>query len=232
MRPVLDRRVPPDWRHYERFPLMAAQVEALEPSPVVWGVDWHQGFDTPQRASDGRYWVGRDASLGVRRGGHAISSPASAHRDSVSWWDFYNQGSEGACVGFSVCRALTYLNRKRYDARELYLEAQKIDEWPGEAYSGSSVRAGLKVAMDRGPRPVKDGKPGPPSPRDGIQAYRWSNSVEDIIEVLGWDYGRQVGAVPWTNSWGRSYPRVVWVPGEVAQGLIDRDGECGVPVDR
>lgn len=206
---------------------------------MVWGVNWYEAFDRPEKGSDGRWWIGRGPSpgpfernLGRVRGGHAIASPSDNDRDRVEWQVFYDQGFEGACVGFSVCRALTFLNRKRYDGRELYKEAQKHDEWPGESYSGTSVRAGLDVARLRGPRLIRDGRPTLPSAIDGIESFRWSNNVQDAIEVLGHPHGKKVGAIPWCNSWGKDYPRTVWVPGEVAQRLIDEDGEVAVPLDR
>ena len=54
-------------------------------------------------------------------------------------------GHEGACVGFGISRLASHLNRKLYDGFWLYHEAQKIDEWPGEDYDGTSVRAGLDI---------------------------------------------------------------------------------------
>ncbi len=62
----------------------------------------------------------------------------------------YNQGEEGACVGFALSWAMSILNRKFYSARDLYLLAQTVDEWPGEGYSGTSVRAGCDVLRTRG----------------------------------------------------------------------------------
>jgi hypothetical protein len=61
-----------------------------------------------------------------------------------------DQGKEGACVGFAWSHELAaYPVRVEVDdefARsKIYAEAQKIDEWPGEAYHGTSVLAGAKV---------------------------------------------------------------------------------------
>jgi hypothetical protein len=47
---------------------------------------------------------------------------------------------------------MSLLNRKRYDAGWLYHEAQRIDEWPGEDYDGTSVRAGMDVLRTEGHR--------------------------------------------------------------------------------
>lgn len=225
----LDRLVPPDWVHYERYPLSTAMATRTV-SPAVWGINWYEGFDDPVHQSDGRWWLTSD--LGDIRGGHAIASPVVGLRDYTDWWDFYDQGSEGACVGFSVSRMATWLNRKRYDAPWLYHKAQKVDEWPGEDYDGTSVRAGLNVLKNDGHRVSRAGVSASPAMEEGISAYRWLNDANDVIRLLGHDYGTKHGAVPWSNSWGRSYPRVVWVPGETAQRLIDEDGEVAVATDR
>ena len=65
-----------------------------------------------------------------------------------------DQGTEGACVGFGWTG---FLNAKpvkhEYDNEmgfDVYRRAQQIDEWPGEDYSGTSVRAGAKVLKERG----------------------------------------------------------------------------------
>jgi hypothetical protein len=55
-------------------------------------------------------------------------------------------------VGFGVSRLATHLNKKLYDGRWLYHEAQKIDSRPGENYVGTTVRAGLDVLRKRGHR--------------------------------------------------------------------------------
>ena len=90
--------------------------------------------------------------------------------DPDAWWDFYNQGYEGACVGFGISRLASQLNRKLYDGFWLYHEAQKVDEWPGEDYEGTSVRAGLDILRTRG-HCVVDERPDA-SPRRSARASR------------------------------------------------------------
>jgi hypothetical protein len=65
-----------------------------------------------------------------------------------------DQGREGACVGFGTCGVInaapevhSYLNEY---AHSLYKHAQQLDPWPGEAYEGTSVRAGADAARVRG----------------------------------------------------------------------------------
>jgi hypothetical protein len=52
--------------------------------------------------------------------------------------------------------------------RVIYTEAQKVDEWPGNAYAGTSVRAGAKVLKERG----------------FILEYRWANELLDVVNVI------------------------------------------------
>jgi len=60
-----------------------------------------------------------------------------------------NQGSEGACTGFSLAAVINFLNQNRQvdvqvSPRMLYEMARKNDEWPGEDYDGSSLRGAIK----------------------------------------------------------------------------------------
>ena len=146
----LGRRPPSDWTHVDKYPLTARSAPA-KPSPVVIGVNWYAEFDKPQKDANGHYWIARDAKLTRVRGGHCVCLKPKGHSDPDAWWDFYNQGTEGACVGFGISRLASQLNRKLYDGFWLYHEAQKIDEWPGEDYDGTSVRAGLDILRKRGP---------------------------------------------------------------------------------
>ncbi len=73
-----------------------------------------------------------------------------------------DQGHEGACTGFALSGAVTLLNRQRHarlpapgdapvaSARMLYEMAKLNDEWPGEDYEGSSIRAALKGFFNNG----------------------------------------------------------------------------------
>jgi hypothetical protein len=60
-----------------------------------------------------------------------------------------DQGAEGACTGFGLAAVINYHLRGRYQddsvsPRMLYELARRYDEWPGEAYSGSSARGAMK----------------------------------------------------------------------------------------
>jgi hypothetical protein len=237
----LGRRPPTDWEHVEKFPLTLATLPT-PPVPVVFGINWYSNFDNPVKGSDGRFWIGRSTNLGTIRGGHAICAKPEGIADLDGWWDFYDQGSEGACVGFSESRCMSLLNRARYAAQWLYYEAQKIDSWPGGGYpgadpfyEGTECRAGFETLRLRGHRRVYSGKTYPVDPANGISTYRWG-TLSDVLAALRnpaiTRHYDQIGGIPLLNSWGRSYPHRVWIPLAVVDRLLHEDGEAGVVTDK
>ncbi len=97
----------------------------------------------------------------------------------------YDQGAEGACVGFASSWMMSILNRRFYDARWLYKEAQKIDEWEGESYSGTSVRAGMEMLRSVGHKYLHKHKhEHAPMLEDGIHEYRWASTVDEVRTCL------------------------------------------------
>lgn len=222
---------------------------------------------------------------------HLAAAPTVVNKvlkDSASWWDFYDQGAEGSCVGFGSSRMMSILNRQRYAARWLYGEAQLVDEWtdtpPAE---GTSVRAAMDVLRAKGHSRVWRGNARPPALSEGIAENRWATTVDeirfsisqDVPVTLGinwysnfdaparqparldlggnvaasgdWWIGRGVlgsvrgghaiccvaasdrrQAVALANSWGRSYPRKVWLPYATLGRLLHEDGEATLVTDR
>lgn len=90
-----------------------------------------------------------------------------------------DQKDTPSCVGFSIVHKLhagpiTQIkrgNRARPvvdPIRDIYEPAQRIDEWPGENYDGTSVRAGMKIAQQLG----------------FIESYAWAFALEDMIRTL------------------------------------------------
>jgi hypothetical protein len=72
-----------------------------------------------------------------------------------------DQGQDGACTGFALAavihrllatnQALTMAEqRRRVSAWMLYAMARRHDEWPGEAYEGSSLRGALRGFFNTG----------------------------------------------------------------------------------
>jgi len=94
----------------------------------------------------------------------------------------YDQGSEGACVGYSASWAMSILNRRFYDANWLYHTARRdYDPWPGEGYSGTSVRAGMEVLRSVGHKFLhQHAHEHAPLIEDGIHEYRWATTVDEV----------------------------------------------------
>lgn len=187
---------------------------------------------------------------------------------SYSWnkTDVLDQGREGACVGFSLAHELAARPKVHPAdaalALSIYREAQKIDEWSGESYSGTSVLAGAKICTQLG----------------YFSEYRWAFGEDDLAlavsyrgpAVLGiawyagmyqpdadgyvWPTGDHVGwhailcpsySVPGyarkhgasyrlDNSWGLSYGRngSGYVTKQVMADLLAFEGEALVPTRR
>jgi len=94
----------------------------------------------------------------------------------------YDQGAEGACVGFGESIMMSILNRKLYDALWLYREAQLVDEWsdtPPE--EGTSLAAGFDILRTKGHRRLWGGASRPPEMDEGIvEVNRWLTTVDEI----------------------------------------------------
>ena len=92
-------------------------------------------------------------------------------RSSTYWGD---QGETSQCVAYSWVHFIHHgplsLPGKFpvVPPVEVYMAAQKIDEWPGENYDGTSVRAGAEVLKSLG----------------FIKEYRWGYTLEELIKTL------------------------------------------------
>jgi hypothetical protein len=106
-------------------------------------------------------WDGRD-SLHLMRPILEAAASGTSLPDERLWRNgrISDQGSEGACVGHGWtswlnCRPVSPKDatQERYYndewAYKVYREAQKVDEWPGEDYDGTSTRAGAEIMRER-----------------------------------------------------------------------------------
>jgi hypothetical protein len=136
-----------------------------------------------------------------------------------------DQGREGACVGFAWVNEAT-ASPVRVDlttamlpghqgdatgtawprnpyalAPAVYRAAQRIDEWEGESYEGTSVLAGVKVMRSLGL----------------VHEFRWAFGVDDVVAtILG--FGPVVLGIPWYESFYRAPGGELAVLGEVVGG--------------
>lgn len=124
----------------------------------------------------------------------------------------YDQGEEGACVGFASSWMMSIRNRKFYDAFWLYEQAKKVDGWEGEDYDGTSVRAGMDVLRDLG-HMTKYRKASSPQLEHGITANRWARTVDDIRTCISAGVPVTMGT-NWYAGFDTPQPkgREFWIP--------------------
>ena len=130
----------------------------------------------------------------------ADRSLRSRSHPSRLWLD---QGREGACVSFSLHHELgaspvPVAGLTDALAQLRYKDIQRIDEWPGEDYEGTSVLAGAKLLTSLG----------------YYKEYRWAFNIDDALLALSHE-GPQVWGVPWRDS--------MWQPD--SRGLMDTSGK-------
>jgi hypothetical protein len=100
------------------------------------------------------------------------TSLTSRYWDADGWWG--NQGNTPQCVGYSWAHWIDdgpVKHNKRpptINPTLIYREAQKLDEWPGENYDGTSVRGGAKYLKNVGM----------------ITSYLWTYDINVLINTV------------------------------------------------
>lgn len=134
---------------------------------------------------------------------------------------WYDQGREGACVGFACSWMMSIRNRRKYYAPRLYREAQLRDEWqetPPE--EGTSVKAACDVLMNMGHWRFLRGFERLASLSDGIAAVRWAVNVDEIRTALSRDIPVVIGV-----NWYSNFDSPQWEGAKVGGGWwIGRGG--------
>lgn len=119
----------------------------------------------------------------------------------------YDQGAEGACVGFALSWAMSILNRRFYAARKLYLEAQLIDPWTDTPpQEGTSVEAGAKVLMDQGHWRFARGVTFPLAAFEGIESFSQARTVDEVRQAIQLDIPAIFGI-----NWYENFDRPEWI---------------------
>jgi len=118
-----------------------------------------------------------------------------------------DQGSTPACTGFSVAheaiaRPMVVPNVTRATALALYKRAQKLDEWPGENYDGSSVLAAIKAGAEKGWYPE----------------YRWAQSEADLALAVGYKGPAVLGVTWYDGMYEADAKGLIQVSGSVLGG--------------
>jgi hypothetical protein len=202
----------------------------------------------------------RDAPYAMRTAVElAPTLPTHRYWDTRYWSD---QGPHPHCVGHAWAHWLE-LGPVSHDGPapilsplHIYNDAQKVDEWPGEGYDGTSVRAGAKVLQSLG----------------FVSSYLWAFDAQTVMDaVLGvgpvvvgtwwfsgmfepdakgfiYDTGHRVGGHAYVidganqrkgtvrirNSWGRTWGKGgrAWMDAEVLDRLIAADGEACLAIEQ
>lgn len=188
-------------------------------------------------------------------------APAKLFRywNQMGWWG--DQGPTSQCVAFAWAHYLedgpvTQPGKGPILApASIYAEAQKVDEWPGEGYDGTSVRAGAKVLQKVGfvstyawawdLNTVIDSVLAAGPVVMGTNWYRsmFDPDPEGIVEISGplagghaWvinGANRTAGLVRCKNSWSRSWGKKgnFYLSFESLARLIAEDGEACMAVE-
>lgn len=131
-------------------------------------------MDVTKHARLGRLYAPdpRDKKFSVSALGAPQSERMYRYWNADGWWG--DQGMTSECVAYSWCAWLedgpiTQPGLlKAMEPHALYVEAQKVDEWEGEAYDGTSVRAGAKVLRAAGL----------------IEGYYWATTLNQVVQSL------------------------------------------------
>lgn len=148
------------------------------------------------------------------------------------YWRTWDQGEEGACVGFgsSIMMAVTNTRQRwrmtgvsqqyRYDPWWLYNEAQLVDEWadtpPAE---GTSVNASCKVLKAKGHCRIYRSVTNPADLAEGIEAYRWATTSDEMRAAIFAERAVSIGV-----NWYSNFDSPVNRNGEYWIG-VDTDGK-------
>ena len=218
----LGRLVPPNWNHVLTHPLSGVTLASAV--PVILGIRWYTGYDTPVQGTDGKW---RIRLKGTVRGGHCICVEPAGEPDKPAWHVYYDQGETPSCEGHGHSRAMSILTGKTYDAFWLYDDARRKEgTYPtGEGSTNVNACAALKswgdhyeTGVHEIAEPWKAGVPGA-----GIKSYHWASHANEVLQALGLPSATEVALL---NSWGTAYPQRVYLPVEDLQTALTQEGEA------
>lgn len=153
---------------------------------------------------DKKYLI--ESHLGILLGRKVVNPITSRYWDDNGWWG--NQGRTPQCVGYSWAHWLEDGPVPQSGIAPIihpsliYKEAQKLDQWPGENYDGTSIRGGVKYLQKQ----------------DKVQNYYWGYNLQTLINTV-----LNIGPVVVGTNWyqGMFFPDkngVIKVSGKLAGG--------------
>lgn len=162
------------------------------------------------------YGLGRLPAPDERDHGFLLTRPAIT-RTARFWWGYktrLDQNGYPQCVAYAWSHFITDAPRRHLvpllDPADLYHQAQLVDEWPGEDYDGTSVRAGAKVLAALAAIETE---------------YRWAFDLDTLVANL-LEVGPVVLGVNWYEAmFDPDKDNFVRIGGDVAGGhAIKADG--------
>lgn len=161
---------------------------------------------------------------------------------TLPYWHWnWDQGSEGACVGFGTSMMLTIINEsearlkalkpstRRYNPWWLWDRAKENDEWddtnPGDS-NGTSVNAACWVLRNKGHRVFNRGLEKTEDQAQGISFYRWASTVDEMRTSIFDGMPVSIG-VDWYSNFDNPVllGRESWVGKDTSLGRV-RGGHC------
>lgn len=126
---------------------------------------------------------GRDFNYMMRSVAPQISKPTPRKR-SYNEGRLLDQGDTPHCVAFSglgFMLAAPMMREENYSTTPVYRRCQQLDEWPGEDYDGTSVRALMKAMREFG----------------WIENYAWGQTVEELTAWMNGGFGTVILGTNW-----------------------------------
>lgn len=156
---------------------------------------------------DDQRWYGRVPAVDERDRRYRMAAPASERtfRNWLSPGPVWNQGATPQCVSYAANRFLTshrVVNHLPMALDAFYRECQLVDEWEGEDYDGTSVRAAFKVLKRLGL----------------VTSYGWADEVHAVARQI-LEVGPVVVGTDWTEKMDETdADGYIWPEGKVLGG--------------
>jgi hypothetical protein len=247
-RPDLDRRIPSDWRHVERYRLRLGALSTPHPPaafekildiPRQYRFAYDQGEDG-QCVGFSQSWL---MSI-LNRKRYDASRLYHEAQIADEWSDTPPAGGTSLRAGFDVLRTKGHWQVYAGESRASQLVhgivenrwATTVDEVRSAIYNNIPVNLGINwYRQFSAPENVPRHGDKITSKRREYYIGPWHihwGSVDGghAITCVGVSDQREAFAL--CNTWGMSYPFLVWLPYRAFERLLSEQGEAGIVTDR